>query len=256
MNNRLHMKTAVVTGSTSGVGAATAKAFAAEGAAVVLSGRRKELGEQIVSEIHETGGKACFHVTDVTDHEACAAVCRQAKEQFGGLDILVNNVGLFPRMPLEEITPGFWDEIFAVNTRAPFFCSQAAVPLMRERGGGSIINIGSTLPFTAGGDIFAYGCAKGALYFMTRMLAKSLAKYSIRVNWITVGWILTEKELEIQGWDSGDCEQAKRQEKKLPMGAFNTEEDYSEACIYLASDAAKHVTGTDLNASAGMDIHM
>lgn len=256
MNQRLENKIAVITGSTSGIGAAVARTFASEGASVVVSGRRKERGEKVVSTIRESGGNACFYPTDVTQHRDCTGVIQAAKESFGGLDILVNNVGVFPRMPVEEITPEFWDMNFAVNTRGPFFCSQAAIPLMRERGGGSIINMGSTLPFTPGGNIFAYGCAKGALYYMTRMLAKYLARHRIRVNWITVGWILTQTELKIQGWDSIDCEQALEREKKLPMQSFNTEEDFCEACVYLASDAARHVTGTDLNASAGMDIHM
>jgi NAD(P)-dependent dehydrogenase (short-subunit alcohol dehydrogenase family) len=127
---------------------------------------------------------------------------------------------------------------------------------MRARGGGSIINMGSTLPWSLGDNLFAYGCSKGAMYTMTRQLAGILRKDKIRANWVTIGWVLTEKEFEVQagegredGWEVGQADQ-------LPMGEFNTEADMAEACVYLASDAAARVTGTDLNVSAGLNIHI
>jgi len=254
-SKRLVGKVAVVTGSTSGIGAAVAKAFAAEGAKVVVSGRREDRGEAVVEQIASAGGEAVFVRTDVSVPADCAAVCAAAAETFGGLDVLANSVGIFPRMPFEQTTPEFWDRMFAVNVRGPFLCCQAAVPLLRKRGGGSIINLGSTLPWAFSDNLFAYGSSKGALYTMTRQLAGLLRKDRIRSNWITVGWVITEKELEI--WDQqGGREQLYGREKNLPMGQFNTLEDMAEACVYLASDAAARVTGTDLNVSAGMQIRM
>ena len=256
MSKKLENKIAVVTGSTSGIGAAIARSFAVEGAQVVITGRREERGAQVVDEIAQAGGEAVFVKADMAVAEDCKQVCEQAKDAFGGLDVLVNNAGIFPRAKFEETTPEFWDTMFAVNTRSAFLCSQAAVPMMRARGGGSIINMGSTLPWVLGDNLFAYGCSKGAMYTMTRQLAGILRKDKIRVNWVTIGWVLTEKEFEVQagqgredGWEVGQAEQ-------LPMGEFNTEEDMAEACLYLASDAGARVTGTDLNVSAGLNIHI
>lgn len=254
-DRRLLGKVAAVTGSTSGIGAAVARAFASEGAKVVVSGRRDERGRAVAEQIVEAGGEACFVRADVAEPADCTRICREAEGAFGGLDILVNSVGIFPRAAFEETTPEFWDRMFAVNVRGPFLCCQAAVPLMRKRGGGSIINIGSTLPWVPGGKLFAYGCSKGALYTMTRQLAGMLRGDRIRANWITVGWVLTEMELEV--WDQqGGREQLEERRKHLPMGEFNTLDDMAAACVYLASDAAVRVTGTDLNVSAGMQIRM
>ena len=198
MAKRLEGKTAVVTGSTSGIGEAIARTFAARGANVVVSGRRGERGEGVAAAIREHGGKAVFVEADLTDTGDCKNVCTRAKEEFGGLDILVNNAGIFPRSTLEETTPEFWDKVYAVNIRGAFFCCQAAVPLMRERNGGSIINIGTVHPFVGAGRTLAYSTSKGALLTLTRNLAHILRKDHIRVNWVTVGWVLTEKEFEVQ----------------------------------------------------------
>lgn len=256
MSQKLEHKIAVVTGSTSGIGAAIARAFAAEGAQVVITGRREGRGAQVVDEIKQAGGQAVFERADMAVAEDCKQVCERAKETFGGLDILVNNAGIFPRAKFEETTPEFWDTMFAVNTRSAFLCSQAAVPMMRSRGGGSIINMGSTLPWSMGDNLFAYGCSKGAMYTMTRQLAGILRKDKIRVNWVTIGWVLTEKEFEVQTSEGREEGWQVDQADRLPMGEFNTEADMSEACLYLASDAGARVTGTDLNVSAGLNIHI
>ena len=256
MSGKLKNKIAVVTGSTSGIGATIARAFAQEGAQVVITGRRADRGESVVTEIVNAGGQAVFEQADMADAKDCKRVCTRANEAFGGLDTLVNNAGIFPRAKFEETTPEFWDHMFAVNTRSAFLCSQAAVPMMRARGGGSIVNMGSTLPWSLGDNLFAYGCSKGAMYTMTRQLAGILRKDRIRVNWVTIGWVLTEKEFEVQAGEGRAPGWEVEQADHLPMGAFNTEQDMADACVYLASDAAARVTGTDLNVSAGLNIHM
>ncbi|MBM4085480.1 MAG: SDR family oxidoreductase, partial [Planctomycetes bacterium] len=178
------------------------------------------------------------------------------QEEFGGLDILVNNAGLFPRASFDDTTLELWDELFAVNVRGAFLCSQAAAPLMRQRGGGSIINIGSCHAFATGGNLFAYGCTKGALYVLTMNMARCLAKDRIRVNWITVGWVLTEKELEVQAKEGRDLEWLKQNEAQRPMGRYNTAEEIAAGCVYLASDDAQNVTAANLNVSGGMSIRV
>ena len=256
MGTRLQDKIAVVTGSTSGIGAGIARAFAAEGAAVVASGRRREQGEEAVASIREQDGQAVFQQADLRVPEECAAVCRRAEEEFGGLDILVNNAGIFPRANFEDTDAELWDSIFDLNLRAPFLCCQAARPLMRARGGGSIINMGSGNAFGFWGPLFAYSTSKSALHAMTMRLARILAPDRIRVNWITVGWILTEKEFEVQAGERHDPEWLKENAANLPMGQYNTVEDVTAACLYLAGDDAVRVTGADIAAAAGMGIRI
>jgi len=259
MANRLKDKAAVVTGSTSGIGAGIARAFAAEGAAVVISGRRAEEGEAMAAGIREEAGAAVYQETDLRNADDCKNLCQRAKDEFGGLDILVNNAGIFPRAKLEETSPEFWDAMLDINLKGAFLCCQSAAPLMRERGGGSIINIGSTCAFSSGGpgdSLFAYGCSKGAMYIMTMKLAGNLASDRIRVNWVTVGWVLTEKEFEIQAVEGNNPEWLEENEKRLPMNQYNTVEDMAAGCIYLASDEAERVTGSNLNIAAGMGIHI
>jgi NAD(P)-dependent dehydrogenase (short-subunit alcohol dehydrogenase family) len=246
----------IVTGSTSGIGAAIAAALAKEGSRVVVSGRRSSEGERVVSAIRDAGGDARFIQADVSRVEDCRTLCRRTIESLGGVDILINNAGIFPMMSFEDTTEEAWDEIFAVNARAPFFCTQAVLPSMRLRGGGCVVNIGSTHPFIAGGNQFAYGCSKGTLHAMTRKLALLLAPDRIRVNWITVGWVLTEKELALQSAVDHGAAWLAEKERNLPMGRFTTEAEIASACAFLASPAGSGITGTDLGVSTGMHIHM
>ena len=248
-------KIAVVTGSTSGIGAAIARGFAREGAAVVVSGRREPEGQRVVAGIESEGGRAMFQRADMAEPEDCRRLIDRTGETFGGLDILVNNAGIFPRCPFEQVDAEFWDRMFNINVRGAMFCCQAAVPLMRQRGGGSIINIGTVHHTRYHDELFAYGVSKGALYVMTRKLAGMLRADHIRVNWITVGWVLTEQEIEIQGGE-GSLDRLREREKKLPMGQFNTVEDYAAACVFLASPAAERITGTDMNVSAGLHVSL
>ena len=248
-------KVAVVTGSTSGIGAAIARGLAGEGAAVVVSGRRAERGREVVEAVERTGGRAIFQQADVIEPDDCRRLIDGAAEAFGGLDVLVNNAGIFPRQSFEQTDAAFWDRMFNINVRGAMFCCQAAVPWMRQRGGGSIINIGTINHTTFSDQLFAYGVSKGALYMMTRRLAGMLRRDRIRVNWVTVGWVLTEQEIDIQGGE-GELPRLHQREKELPMGQFNVEEDYARACIYLAGPGGERITGMDFNVSAGLHISL
>lgn len=254
---RLRDKIALVTGSTSGIGAGIARTYAAEGAQVVVTGRRPERGQNLVEELRASGAQAAFVQADLSLAEDCQRLFSEVEGAFGGLDILVNNTGIFPRCSFDETTPEFWDEMMAVNLRSAFLCSQQAARLMKPRGGGSIVNIGSGHAFNSGsgGNLIAYGVSKTAMYGMTMKLAGILAKDRIRVNWITVGWVLTEMEYEIQALEGRDKDELEEISARLPMG-HNTVEDMAAGCLYLASDEAVRVTGSNINISAGMSIHI
>lgn len=251
-DGRLTGKVAVVTGSTDGIGAGIAQRFAAEGASVVVCGRRREKGDAVAGGICDAGGQAVFQQADLRKPDDCTRLIARAVDEFGALDVLVNNAGVFPRAGVEDTPLEMWDEIFELNVRGAFLCSQAAIPHLRQRGGGAILNIGSCHAFNCGRNLFAYGTSKSALYGMTMHLARALAGDHIRVNWITVGWVLTDMEIRTQSEMEGHDEQWLRETgKRAPMGERNSVEDIAGGCVYLASDDAKHVTGTDLNISAG-----
>jgi NAD(P)-dependent dehydrogenase (short-subunit alcohol dehydrogenase family) len=255
-SGRLQDKVAVVTGSTSGIGEGIAAMFAAEGAKVVVSGRREAEGQQVVERIQAAGGTAVFQRCDLAVPADCDALIQRAVDEFGELEILVNNAGIFPRYSREETTAEVWDHIMDVNVRGAMLCGRAAEPLMTARGGGSIINIGSGNAFIAGERIFAYGVSKGALYNMTMNWARYLARHRIRVNWITVGWVMTEMEFEVQEGEGNSREAMLERAKHLPMGEYTTPEDIAAACVYLASDEAVRVTGSNINCGAGLGVRV
>ncbi len=227
--------------------------LAAEGAAVIVSGRRVEQGEQVAREIREWGARALFVRADVASESDCAALIQAAVDHFGRLDVLVNNAAIFPSVPLMEMTSELWDQVFAINARGAFHCSRFAIPPMRQQGGGAIINIGSTLAYRARGDRLAYACSKGALLTMTKALAQELLPDRIRVNWVTVGWVATPGEIKLRNQTHGDglayLEELSRQ---TPLGRLETVEDIAAGVVYLASDEASHVTGCELNLSGGL----
>jgi len=253
---RLQDKVAVVTGSTSGIGACIARRFAAEGARVVVSGRRVDEGEQVVADIVAAGGSAVFQRADLALPDDCRALIARAVDEYGDLEILVNNAGIFPRASRADTSPEFWDHIQDVNVRGAMLCGQAAEPIMTARGGGSIINMGSCNAFIGGENLLAYSVSKGALYNLTMNWARHLAKHRIRANWISVGWVLTDMERETQAREGRDEQGLEHTARHLPMGEFNTEEDMAAGCVYLASDDAVRVTGSNLVIAAGMGVRV
>ncbi len=174
-----------------------------------------------------------------------------ARETHGRIDILVNNVGWFPRATLEETTTELWEQVLQINLRSAFYCCKYAIPAMRASGGGSIINIGSINGIQGLPNLIAYSAAKGGLLSLTRTLAGAYAADNIRVNYIIPGWVLSEGELALQhsrGISDVDLQRAGR---SLRLGRHQTPEDVAYAVVYLASDEAAQVTGTVLNIDAG-----
>jgi NAD(P)-dependent dehydrogenase (short-subunit alcohol dehydrogenase family) len=260
MPGRVQGKVAIVTGGGTGIGQGIAVLLAGEGAKVVVANRDSATGEETVRLAREAGdasgagGMAVFQATDVTREADCQAVVKTAVAQFGGLDILVNNAGIFPRATLEQTTEELWDRIFAVNLKGIFFCCKHAMPVMRDRGGGSVINIGSINAYVGGGNLFAYSISKGGVLTLTRNLAASWAQHRVRVNFLNPGWVITPGEIRIQGLEGHDVDWLEEHGRRMPLGRMQTPEDAAWAAVYLASDESAMVTGQALNVDGGGSI--
>lgn len=255
MAERMNGKVVVVTGSTSGIGEGVARRLAAEGARVVVSGTKVALGEEIVDGIERDGGQAIFIRADLRREAECTYLIEATIERWDRLDVLVNNAGVFPSVPFEEMSIDQWDQVFTVNVRGVFLCTRAAIGIMRPQGGGAIINIGSTLAYGASLDRLGYACSKGALLTMTKSLARELLPDRIRVNWVTVGWVATPGEIALREQTHQDgMAFLEQQARKAPLGRLETVEETATGVLYLASDDASHVTGCELNISGGRHI--
>jgi NAD(P)-dependent dehydrogenase (short-subunit alcohol dehydrogenase family) len=251
MAGRVEGKVAIVTGAAQGIGRGCAELLAREGARVVIGDINGDLGEQAALEIREAGGEARFQQVDVTREEQCGALIEAAAQAYGRLDVLVNNVGWFPRATLEETTTELWERVLQVNLRGAFYCCRAAAPRLRAGGGGSIVNIGSINGLQGLPNLVAYSAAKGGLLALTRTLAGALAADRIRVNYVIPGWVLSEGELALHSSRGVSEEQLRRVGAALPLGRHQTPQDAAYAVLYLASDEAAQVTGAVLNVDAG-----
>lgn len=253
MPTRLEGQVAVVTGSSRGLGEAIAMRLAADGAAVVVSGRNETDGRRVAEAIRAGGGRAEWQRADVSSAADCEALIEAAVDRFGRLDILVNNAAALGYYPLADITPTQWDEVFTANVRGAFLLTRRAMEHMRRQGrGGSVVNIGTTHTRCPGLDRLSYGCSKAALLAMTKAFARAGARDQIRVNWITVGWVATPRELEHQTERQGDgAKYLAERGPQLPMGRLETPAEIAAGVAYLVSAEAAHVTACELNLSGG-----
>ncbi len=241
-------KVAVVTGSTQGIGAGIARKFGECGARVVIHGieRQREGGEKTVAAVKVAGSEAFLVLGDLKEETHCRDVIRQAIERFGRVDILVNNAALTCRNTVEDSSVALWDEIFAVNLRAPFILCQEAVKDMKERRSGCIINIGSLNAYVGATNLLAYSSSKGGLLTFTKNLANYLTRYRIRVNQINPGWTLTEGERYVKSVSEGRGERWLEDALKTrPLGRLLMPEEIGRAALFLASDEI--ITGAVLD---------
>jgi NAD(P)-dependent dehydrogenase (short-subunit alcohol dehydrogenase family) len=241
---RLHDKTALVTGATSNIGRAIAIAFAAEGAHVVVSGRNKERGEQVVADIGAAGGRADFVAADL-DGSARASrdLAAEATRALGGhIDILVNNAGIFPGPSTPDTDEAMFDEVYAVNVKAPFFLTAAIAPVMAARGDGAIINLGSWIARLGIPIAALYSSTKGAVETLTRAWAAEFGPSGVRVNAISPGVIRP---------DSPPGDPAAAMMRGTPAGQPGTPDAIAHAAVYLASDEAAFVHGTVIDVDGG-----
>lgn len=241
MAGNLDGKVAIITGAARGLGAAYAKAFAAEGASVCVSDVLDP--STTVATIHAAGNTAIGVTADVTDMAACDQLVAQTAEIYGGVDILVNNAALFvdiPRRSFLDIGSDEWDKVMAVNVRGSFNCAKAAVPAMQQRGAGSIINISSSTALKGIPYTLHYVTSKGAIIAMTRALAREVGGDNIRVNALAPG--LTKSEAVL----AQDEVFAPYHEASLKGRAFKRDQmpdDLIGAALFLASDDSSFVTG-------------
>jgi NAD(P)-dependent dehydrogenase (short-subunit alcohol dehydrogenase family) len=238
-------KTALVTGSTSGIGRGIAEHFASLGARVVIHGRKEAQGREVVDGLRRAGREADFVAGDLADVETCRRVVRFAIERTGGIDVLVNNAASTARGQLEDATVELWDAVMATNLRAPFLCLQEAVKSMKARGGGSIVNIGSINAYIGEPKLGPYSVSKGGLMTLTRNAAAALNRYRIRVNQINVGWTLTEGEERVKREEEGKGPDWLREAiATRPFGRLLEPRDVALAAAYFASDDSAVITGT------------
>ena len=244
---RLSNKVAIITGATSGIGKATALLFADEGADVVITGRRAELGASAEEEIKQKGARCAFIQADHVQAGDCSRVVERTLAEFGRVDILFNNAGIVTRGTAETTSDEIWNETIAINISAVWRMSKLVIPIMKKQGKGVIVNNGSDWSVVAGTDAFPYVMSKGAVGMMTRAMALDHARENIRVNAVCPGDTLVDRWLEsdyFQYSDEASLEAAvKKASNYLPMGRFGKPEEIAKAVLFLASDDSSFVTG-------------
>jgi len=245
---RLEGKVALISGGARGQGAVEAKLFAREGAKVVFGDILDESGKQVEAEIHEAGGEAAYVHLDVTKEDDWRTAVNTAIDRYGKLDILVNNAGILIRKGIEDTTEEDWDRIMGVNAKGAFLGTKHSIPAMRQAGGGSIVNISSTAGLVASPSGSAsYTASKGAVRLLTKSTAVQYAKEGIRCNSIHPGPIDTDMIQETLT-DSAKLEERMQ---RLPMGRVGTADEIAYGVLYLASEEASFVTGSELVIDGG-----
>jgi 3-oxoacyl-[acyl-carrier protein] reductase len=255
MHNYLDLagRVALVTGASSGIGRATARALAECGAAVAINYHRNEAGaEQTRAGVVAAGGRAQIIQADVTRMSDVRELVHRATEELGPIDILVNNAGsLIERLKILELTEERWDEVIDLNLKSAFLCSQMVAASMMERKAGAIVNVSSIAGRNGGalGSIH-YSTAKGGLITMTKGLAKELAPYNVRVNAVSPGVIDTPYHEQFS-----TPEAMRAYVSGIPLARVGNPEEVASVIVFLASDAASYVCGETIEINGGMMMH-
>lgn len=255
---KLQHKVALVTGSSQGIGLGIARRLAEEGADVVLNSRHDdEQARDAVAQLQALGRRACFIAADVGEVADCRRLVAQAIEQMGRLDILVNNAGIQHTAPVEEFPAERWDAVIAINLSAAFHAIRAALPQMKSRNWGRIVNIASAHGLVASAQKAAYVAAKHGLLGLTKVVALETARTDVTCNAICPGWVLTplvQKQIdELASRDKLASEEAKMKllAEKQPSLEFATPEQIGAAAVFLCSEAAAQIRGVALPVDGG-----
>jgi NAD(P)-dependent dehydrogenase (short-subunit alcohol dehydrogenase family) len=249
---QLKDRVAIITGGNSGIGRATARLFVHQGARVIIAARRAEAGRETVAELRALGGLGQFVPCDVRSAQDCQHVVDTAIEQFGRLDILFNNAGIVPFGRAEDTDEATWDEVMDTNVKGVFLMSRAAIPAMRRRGGGVIVNTASDSGISGSRDMAAYSASKGAVVLLTKAMALDHAAENIRINTVCPG------ETYVKRWDERSAAGGPEVRQyiadasaRIPLGRVATADEIAGVVLFLASDASSFMTGAAVVADGG-----
>ena len=234
------MKIVIITGAGRGIGRATALEFASAGYAVVIADIDETAGLATSAMLSAAGGKSFFHRTDISKPEDISLLMKRAGQEFGSVDVLVNNAGFGIWKSAEELSIEEWDSVINTNLRGTFLCSREAAKLMIKNGGGSIINIASTRAFMSEPSSEAYAASKGGIVALTHAMAASYSGSGIRVNCISPGWI-----------ETGDYGKLRKKDHEQHLsGRVGKPEDVARACIFLVNN--DFINGENIIIDGGM----
>lgn len=238
---RLANKVIIVTGGTSGIGQGIVERAVQEGASVLVHGIDRAQGEALVARL---GARTALHLDDLADAGSPARIAEACRKAFGRIDGIVNNAALVARSTLATTTVAFFDRMMAINTRAPLFLIQAALPDLKQARG-SVVNIGSINAYTGEATLLDYSLSKGALMTMSRNLANALSVEGVRCNHLNVGWVLTEREYHHQI----ELGQARDWHEKVPLafapsGGLLKPAQIAAAAVYWLGDESRPISGS------------
>jgi dihydroanticapsin dehydrogenase len=249
---KLEGKLAVITGAATGIGRATAQLFVQEGARVVIADINEDEAQKTLDSLNGENSNAWFFRADVSRAEDVEALMSNAAERMGGIDVIFNNAGAQRSGPITDFEEAQWDLLMGVNPKSCFLSAKYGVPYLRERGGGSIVNMASIAGLKGGPGMTAYSASKGAVVAFTKALAAELAPDNIRVNCVCPGWIDTpfnQPAIEFMG---GREEQEEMVKHAVPLQRQGTPEEIAPGILYLASDASSYMTGKELVIDGGI----
>lgn len=238
----------LITGGSRGIGAATARLFARGGADVAITYQGSDAkAREVVNEIRKVGRKTEAYKGDISKNEFVKTMVRDVHKEFGRIDVLVNNAGIWTYGEIDTMKENVWDQTMDVNLKGTFLCCHYVVPIMKKQGGGVIINLSSTAGQRGEAFHSHYAATKGGVISFTKSLSTELGQFNIRVNSVAPGWVDTDMSAETLK------QTAPREEvrQSIPLGKIPTAEDIAGPILFLASDLASHITGEILNVNGG-----
>ncbi|SFU14070.1 SDR family NAD(P)-dependent oxidoreductase [Pseudomonas marincola] len=247
MSARMQNKVCFVTGGGSGIGAATAHKFAAEGAMVVICGRSEEPLQGVVEQITHAGGKAAYRVADVSNEQAFVAAIESTAAEYGRLDVMVNNAMAYTWGAVDQMSTADWHANFSTTVDGTFWGTRTAMQLMKKQGGGSIVNIASICGVFGTAWMTGYSAAKAAVINFSRAVASEGASVGVRCNVVVPGVVATPATAGMLGDDKSRV----NTEKLIPMGRVGQADELANAVFFLASDEASYITGASLAVDGG-----
>lgn len=250
--SRLAGKAAIVTGGAVGIGAAICELFAKEGASVAVLDRNGDDARSTAERLAPTGARVVAMEADVTAYESIRAATDEIEAEFGGLDILINNAGVIGRGTVETTDEAEWNRVIGVNLTGVYLASRAAVPALRRRGGGSIVNVSSAAGLAAWYDQAAYDASKGGCVNLTRSMALDLARDGIRVNCLVPAHVVTPMSTNFsRSLGSAQNPGTDDHLATIPLGRYARPEEIAFGALFLASNEASYATGSMLVLDGG-----